>query len=101
MSTITHAVKPITDEIKKIDKLMAAVGKETYTRIYNRTPVDTGYAQSRWQLTVGQTDFVVNNDAEYISYLEDGHSGQAPNGMVAVTLNEMDAIVEEEVKKLK
>lgn len=105
MSTIAASSGSVTagldEEIKKLDGLVDAVGKEVYTRIYNRTPVDTGYAQSRWRLVVGQEDFAVTNDAEYISYLENGHSSQAPHGMVAITMNEMPSIIAEKAKGRK
>lgn len=74
------------------------------------TPVLTGYAMNSWIVTpdkddvgmvgantdvvgtglfaqfgLGQTIYI-NNGAEYIVPLEYGHSAQAPQGMVAVTL---------------
>ncbi len=32
---------------------------------------------------------VIENSVEYILELEDGHSGQAPNGMLSLTLNDL------------
>lgn len=86
------------------------------------TPVDTGYARASWWLslnaptegpvvTVGQaqlatdaslalqakagdTIYLINN-AQYIQALEDGHSGQAPNGMVGVVLMQGQRIVDD------
>lgn len=42
-------------------------------------------------LPPGQAGYVVNN-VVYIGELEKGHSGQAPNGMVAVTIEELKLI---------
>ena len=42
------------------------------------TPVDTGYARSRWEAKDTIYGFDVENDAEYISDLNDGSSQQAP-----------------------
>jgi len=86
---------------KDINACIDDIARETYIRIYNRTPVDTGYAQSRWDLTTGTETFTISNDAEYISFLEEGSSQQAPMGMVAVTMNEMDQIVAEAARKYK
>jgi hypothetical protein len=42
------------------------------------TPVDTGFAQSRWhRVEVGQVTNIIN-DSEYIEYLNQGSSKQAP-----------------------
>lgn len=95
MPALASQFKAFDDISKAIDNLVGDVAKEVFVRIYNRTPVDTGYAQSRWMLDINTEDFLVSNDCEYISYLENGHSKQAPYGMVAVTLNEIDNIVNE------
>lgn len=51
--------------------------------ISKRTPIDTGYARSGWQLDPKKNGNVwVENDVKYVQYLEDGHSRQAPNGFV-------------------
>lgn len=94
---------------------------EALTRIVRRTPVDTGRARGNWQTSVGAprgesvlatskaiapvvasgsaalrdlepfgVTFIANN-LVYIEPLENGHSKQAPEGMVAVTLAELAA----------
>ena len=68
------------------------------------TPIDTGYARSRWDYTeetkfkisfkfsnkflVGFTDkfYTVTNDAPYIIYLNKGSSKQAPSFFIEKTL---------------
>jgi hypothetical protein len=94
---------------------------EAITKIVKRTPVDTGRARANWQLTKSQpstrvfkkTDpegdetiakamrvldrmdpystFFISNNLDYIEYLEEGSSKQAPYGMVAVTVEELRA----------
>lgn len=84
-----------------------------------KTPVDTGRARGGWQVTInfvsnedtgikdkngsatveagvgalnGLKPFsvvYVNNNVEYIIPLEEGHSKQAPQGMIALTLEEV------------
>ncbi|MCP3750778.1 hypothetical protein D3C77_372870 [compost metagenome] len=49
-------------------------------------------------LTIGQTAYIVNN-LKYAIPLEYGHSTQAPHGMVRVTLEKFQRIVEEQIRK--
>lgn len=42
--------------------------------LQSSTPVDTGYAQSRWRIQGNK----ITNDADYIRNLNDGTSKQAP-----------------------
>ena len=52
------------------------------------TPVDTGYAQSRWKVTKGSVffPFTITNDAPYIDFLNAGNSKQAPKYFVEQTM---------------
>lgn len=47
------------------------------------TPIDTGYARSRWQITRSKIrkKYLISNDAPYIGRLEDGYSKQAKEGI--------------------
>ena len=59
-----------------------------FNDIVDHTPVDTGYCQSQWQLDFpSEEECEISNDCDYVSYLEDGHSKQAPHGMVQVALD--------------
>jgi hypothetical protein len=49
------------------------------------TPVDTGYARSRWKSSVNGNSVVVSNDAPYIEDLNSGSSKQAPQFFVERT----------------
>ena len=42
-------------------------------------------------LTDPHHTFYISNGIPYIEHLENGHSGQAPNGMVAVSIAEVEA----------
>ena len=53
------------------------------------TPVDTGYAESRWT----HDGKHIINDAEYIARLNEGHSEQAPAYFVEQTLLSQKGIV--------
>ena len=61
-------------------------------------PKDGGPALSQATLTfaggtLGQT-FALYNNANYIVFLEYGHSKQAPNGFVGITMAEAPAVIE-------
>lgn len=87
--------------------------------VVDRTPVDTGHAKGNWQVGIGAPvlgeidaedplgsatlavarqvieqiqlgfDVWVTNGVPYARRLEDGHSSQAPQGMVGPTLEEV------------
>lgn len=48
----------------------------------------------------GQTIFITNNLA-YAQPLEDGHSGQAPNGMVSLTIQELTRNFDQVVRQVR
>lgn len=102
------------------------IALDAFTKITLRTPVDTGRARASWQLSVGApgggvpapgnygppgppsvagitgTEEVwIASNLDYISALEDGHSGQAPSGMVMITAAEIAAEIELYIKQLK
>jgi len=106
----------------KLVTFQKKVALDTFSRIAQKTPVDTGLAAGNWQLHIetpnydilplrsaGERDVAaltqlakmfpfaityLNNNTEYISYLEDGYSKKAAHGMVAITLLEMQQIRE-------
>jgi hypothetical protein len=87
---------------KKALVIFRAVGLNMFGRIVKRTPVDTGRLRNNWQMTsnvqLGQRLFITNN-LPYAQRIEDGYSQQAPAGMVKVTINEFDSIVNSAVNK--
>jgi len=98
----------------ELDTVVRKIALSLYDGITNKTPVDTGRAKGNWNLSVDSMDTSVNpkargkkrvslkkgdgnnviyisNSLPYIGVLEDGHSKQAPHGMVALTLAEVRA----------
>jgi len=103
---------------EQIQLVKQKVALQLLERIVNMTPVDTGRARSNWQVTLderstsvtgpivsaaqtintgaaviaavsgGQSIWIANN-LPYIEPLENGHSSQAPAGMIAVALAEV------------
>lgn len=101
--------------------VMKKVGLQVLKGVVMKTPVDTGRARGGWHLDInvyegapdGRTaplgfdvlasantalaglkfgdSIIISNNVNYIIYLEAGWSGQAPNGMFALTLEEVGA----------
>ena len=100
------------------------IALDVWTGVVKMSPVDTGRFRGSWHLTEGHTDtsvkpkgkhgypqppalrgnsdnFAVSwitNNLPYAVSLEEGHSGQAPHGMVRVTLASVEAQLEAEMR---
>lgn len=100
------------------------ITKEAFSRIVYRTPFRTGLAKGNWQVTIGNPNdtviynydpvgastvrngfnvidgvndlknIYIFNNVRYIEFLESGSSLQAPRGMVAITLAELQDVVD-------
>lgn len=111
-------------------KVAKRIGLDLFAKIVRKTPVDTGRARGSWNISVNEADrtvlppappgdvypppsigaldvrlnesIVISNNLPYIVELEKGHSKQAPNGMVALSIEEvqlkMDALMREGLK---
>ena len=102
---------------------------DLFNRITQRTPVKTGRARSSWQVSEntipntvpapgtysgpsaiaaaaaaavsGTTVIYIVSNLDYIEPLENGHSAQAPAGMVTLSIAEVVAEIKLHVKKLQ
>ena len=107
----------------RLVEVVQKLGLDLLRRIVLKTPVDTGRARGNWFVTIGSPSGAVSqgtdpggqasiargsavitgltkpqaiwisNNLPYIVRLENGHSRQAPAGMVAVSLAEMSAFL--------
>lgn len=92
------------------------VGLDLFGRIVRKTPVDTGRARASWNISLKQAErsvqpaaqhtypipqvgvvsmkpgdtIWISNNLPYIVKLEEGHSKQAPAGMVALSIEEVN-----------
>lgn len=103
--------------------LQRKVGRAVIASLVRKTPVRTGQARANWQVTLGAPATGVvdevdptgeatiaagnrvlrsmrlgdtmhfTNNLDYIQKLEEGSSDQAPAGMVAVTLAEVELLI--------
>lgn len=105
------------------DLVVRKVALEMFSRVIQKSPVDTGRFKGNWQVNIGsipagtlkledktgtatiakvtaealnlkagEVIYLVNN-LEYANALEYGHSKQAPNGMVRLTISEFNSVV--------
>lgn len=58
------------------------------------TPVDTGFCRDSWYMDFSDEECTFRNEAEYASYLDEGWSTQAPNGMTGPALERLPEIVQ-------
>lgn len=54
--------------------------------LYEITPVDTGVCRDSLEMDYGYTETTFTYPVEYASYLDEGWSKQAPNGMIQPAL---------------
>ena len=102
-------------------ELVVEVGTNTLAGVVEKSPVDTGHFQNNWLVSIGGADgqivplpgdfsgenastlasymagegfpeIVIQNNLPYAARLEDGYSSQAPSGMVALTVAEIEAM---------
>jgi len=108
---------------KHFSTMLRWVALETFRRLIMKTPVDTGRARGSWRVSIGSPVLnesgindrtgsyalgvgasVINrvrnmqtiwltNSVPYIEKLEQGHSNQAPSGMVSLTMREMAVLL--------
>lgn len=112
------------DVAEKLDIAVEVVARkltiDAWGKLVKRTPVDTGRARASWAISVsepyagppplpgqhgmpsepgvaeidGTTAIFITSNLPYMEALENGHSGQAPNGMVRITVAEIAAEID-------
>lgn len=109
---LTKFAKSMNIELETVVRKLAF---EVYKGVTQKTPVDTGRAKANWMLGYGSINsritnnttfslvqppkgsgkrpIYITNNLPYISKLENGSSKQAPNGMVNLTMNEVQRSV--------
>lgn len=113
---------------QKINDTRNSVAIQMYNSVVEKTPIDTGRARGNWHCskgsplsavsertadsplseevakissTSGDDTIYIQNNLPYINRLENGWSGQAPQGMVRLTVQEIKSFIEKAVKENK
>jgi HK97 gp10 family phage protein len=85
---IDKTIKELKSTVNKVEKKeLKEVANELVEKLEIATPKDTGYAASRWEVN-SHTEKKLNivNDADYIGYLNEGSSQQAPAHFIEQTV---------------
>jgi hypothetical protein len=124
-SLFTAQIAAFVEKAKgNVDLVVRKVALDMFSRVIQKSPVDTGRFKGNWQVAIGsipagtlqlddksgtaamakvtaaalqleagQVIYLVNN-LPYAQALEYGHSKQAPNGMVRLTVQEFNSVVD-------
>ena len=90
MPSISLTIENTSLTPEEFDSLCADVYKE----LQDNTPVDTGFCRDQWTYSINGDTAVFYNPTPYASYLEDGWSSQAPNGMIGPVLDSLPDMVQ-------
>jgi hypothetical protein len=115
---IKKFAKTVNEDFNKVFRKIVF---DIFARLLKNTPVDKGTARGNWNIGVNVIDYSVDegamnksgspsmgkfpskevfvigsviyitNSLPYIKALEDGHSGQAPHGFMAIVMAEVEA----------
>jgi len=81
---------------------LAALNSGDYT--FDKSKTNVSEADGRLTATLGalttNNNFYFTNSLPYAAELENGHSDQAPSGVVRVTINDFPQIVDKRVKEV-
>jgi hypothetical protein len=86
---ITAVNKVVGSLEREKEKLMTAVAQDTLETARSKTPVDEGQARRGWRLESSYRQKNIVNRVPHIGALENGHSKQAPNGILGPTVGEI------------
>lgn len=71
------------------EQLISTVAQDTLEVARSKTPIDKGQARRGWQLFSRFREKRIVNRVPHIDALENGHSKQAPNGILGPTVREI------------
>lgn len=74
--------------------------EEAFQMLVDGTPVDTGTCQAAWVSDISDEEATFYNPTEYASYLDEGISDQAPNGIIDPVLAEIPDLFNEYINRL-
>jgi hypothetical protein len=67
------------------------ISKDVIREVKKNTPIRTGKARRGWRRKFDRKGASINNNVEYISYLDEGISKQAPQGFSKPTFEKIAA----------
>ena len=74
---------------KEKENLINQIAQDTLVVARSKTPIDKGQARRGWRLESTFKQKKIVNRVPHIDALENGHSKQAPNGILGPTVREI------------
>ena len=102
MAINLSVLEDIKKKIAKTEDDFMAVMLE---KVKERTPVDTGYLQARWQIAKTDDGYEFSNDAPYAGFVEFGHETRnhesfvPPVNMAGLTILEAPKHMADAIKR--
>ena len=122
--------KVMVEILEDVDTFTQEVSLELFEEIVQRTPVDNGFAKGNWNMSVGNNDFTeqtvdpdgsrtinrarsvarnieggdkvfISNGVDYVFWLENGTSQQAPQGMANPASAKAQSIADSVARRLR
>lgn len=79
LMNVESEFKKLFDQRQKLTKEQALTTVNTLKEeLIQKTPIDTGLARASWKINESKDNYNLENTTEYIQYLNQGSSQQAP-----------------------
>ncbi len=82
--------------VDKIDDMSLDVMKKGHVYLRNKTPIDSGNARNRTK----RQGLTIRSKYAYAGRLDEGWSKQAPKGFTEPTINELDKLIRNYIKRV-
>lgn len=86
---VTDTRQAIASLEREKEKLISTVAQDILVVARSKTPIDKGQARRGWRLESSFRQKNIVNRVPHIDALENGHSKQAPNGILGPTVREI------------
>ena len=86
---ITGTRQAISFLEREKERLMTTIAQDILETARSKTPIDKGQARRGWRLESSYRQKRIVNRVPHIDALENGHSKQAPNGILGPTVREI------------
>jgi hypothetical protein len=82
--------------VDKIDDMSLSVMKQGHVYLRNKTPIDQGNARNRTK----RQGLTIRSKYPYAGRLDEGWSKQAPNGFTEPTIDELERLIDNYIKRV-
>ena len=86
---VTGTKQAISSLEREKENLMTRIASDILEVARSKTPIDKGQARRGWRLESSFRQKNIVNRVPHIDALENGHSKQAPNGILGPTVREI------------